>query len=502
MTAATSDSVWNGVSPARDFPPLDRDLSVDVCVVGAGMAGVTAAVLLRRLGKRVALLDSQAVGAQVTGRSNAKVTALHSLIYAQMIDAFGRGTAQAYADGQTAAMHRIAAFVQEREIDCGHEPAPAVTCSRSADDAARMDAEVKAAQALGLPAAHDGGPAAGLPFKVACGVRFNDQAQVNPVAYLRALADEVAENGGHVHQHTRVTGIEDGAPCTVSTAGGATVTADDVVIATNLPIVDPGHFHHKCTPRGHAVVAAVVDEAAAPKAMTLCIDPPTLSLRSAPWPEDGKRLLIAVGESYPVGKGGDTRALFDDLERQVREHFGVSEMAFRWMNEDYDSVDRIPFVGPAGLDVAHLWTATGFSSWGITHGTLAGMELAERLCGRETPFTALLDSLREPGAWPGGAAPPMRAGAEPEAPARPQDLKAGEGGVFDVNGEQAAVHRGDDGRLHAVSAACTHEGCPVSWNTADRTWDCSCHGSIFTADGRVMHGPAMADLSAVAPPDE
>lgn len=493
MPAPVLDSCWNAASAPVSFPALNRDLEVDVCIVGGGMAGITAAALLRRRGKSVAVLEARKIGAQVTGRSNAKITALHGLIYDQMIRAYGRDDAQTYADAQRAAMDRIAAFVQEREIACGHETAPAVTVTRDPARVDEMKAEAEAARSLGFSAAFVDA-LDDLPYDIAGAVRMNDQAQFNPVPYLRSLAEEAAANGGHVHQDTRVTGIDEGEPCVVKTAGGHTVRAADVIIATNLPIVDPGHFHHKASPRGHAVVAVPVPADKAPKAMHLCVDAPTHSLRSAPW-EDGQRLLICVGESLPVGKVRDTEAVFQDLETFVRDTFGTGPIQYRWMNEDFDSQDRIPFVGLAGPDSKHLWTATGFSSWGITHGTVAGMILADRLTGADNPFAALYDSVREPREWPGGAQPPMREGEDFPAPDAPADLKPGQGAVFRLNDEDVAVHRDEGGTLRAVSATCTHEGCPVTWNNGEQTWDCSCHGSIFAADGTVIHGPAMVDLS-------
>ncbi|EKV27656.1 hypothetical protein C882_1251 [Caenispirillum salinarum AK4] len=493
MSSPIADSCWNAASRPAPFPPLDRDLEVDVCIVGGGMAGITAAALLRRRGKSVAVLEARQIGAQVTGRSNAKITALHGLIYDQMIRAYGRDDAQAYADAQRAAMDRIAAFVHEREIACGYETVPAVTITRDPARAAEIEAEAEAARSLGLSAARID-TAGDQPYDIAAGVRVNDQAQFNPVPYLRSLAEEADANGGHVHQETRVTGIDEGEPSVVTTAGGHSVRAADVIIATNLPIVDPGHFHHKASPRGHAVVAVPVPAEMAPEGMYLCVDAPTHSLRSAPW-EGGQRLLICVGESLPVGKVRDTEAVFQGLETFVRNTFGTGPMAYRWMNEDFDAQDRIPFVGPAGRDCRHLWTATGFSSWGITHGTVAGMILADRLTGAENPFAVLYDSLREPREWPGGAHPPMREAEDVPQPDRPEDLTPGQGAVFRIDDEDVAVHCDAGGVLHAVSATCTHEGCPVTWNNGERTWDCSCHGSIFAADGSVIHGPAMVGLS-------
>jgi glycine/D-amino acid oxidase-like deaminating enzyme/nitrite reductase/ring-hydroxylating ferredoxin subunit len=355
-----------------------------------------------------------------------------------------------------------------------------------------VEAEFEAATRLGLSASLHG--ETDLPYPVQAALRFDDQAQINPTAYVCDLARRIAGDGSHLLERTRVLDVEDGDRCTVRAEHGM-VRAGEVIVATNLPIVPQGEFHKKTSPRAHVVVAAPIDPARAPVGMYLSIDPPTHSIRTAPFRD--QRLLIAVGESFAPGTVTDTDALYRELRAFVRDRFGLDEFVAQWANMDYDSQDRLPFVGRASRDSRHLWVATGFCSWGISGGTAAGMMLADAIAGRDHPCAGLFDASRTPGEAPNRGQPQMR---ESE-PAKPRegawdDLRPGEAAVFQRGDEYPlGAYRDEGGKLHLVSAKCTHLGCLVHWNNANRTWDCECHGSTFEPDGTVIHGPAVQPLA-------
>ena len=496
MLAGRPKSVWNQNVPITDHPQLSGEVEVDVAVVGGGIAGVTTALLLKLSGKRVALLEARWVGRQVTGHSNAKITSLHSLVYADLMARLGEDAARLYGEANEAAIRRIAEWVEERGIDCGFERRPAYTFTQRPDRVAEIEAEYEAAVQLGLPASLHS--EIGLPYPVQSAIRFDDQAQFNPTAYVRDLAASVPGDQSFLFERTRALEIEAGDPCTVRTASG-TVHAQDVVVATNLPVITEGEFHQKASPRAHLVVAAQIEPERAPGGMYLSIDPPTHSVRTAA--SDGGRILIVVGESFAPGHVRDTAAMYRNLRAFARDRFGVSDFVAEWANMDYDSQDRVPFIGRASSAHDHLWVATGFCSWGITGGTVAGMVLADALTGRDNPWAGLFDATRDPGEAENRGQPRMRKEAMPE-PRRGsfEQLGKGEAAVFQ-NGEEeepVAAYRDDKGTLHLVAATCTHLGCQVQWNNGDRTWDCHCHGSTFEPDGTVIHGPAIQELQKVA----
>jgi nitrite reductase/ring-hydroxylating ferredoxin subunit len=339
-----------------------------------------------------------------------------------------------------------------------------------------------------------------LPFPVRGAVSFENQAQFDPSKYLIGLAASLSDDGCQVFEQSRVTKLEHGAPCRVETADGA-VVAQDVVIATHLPIVGAGKFSLKAQPYAHPMVAAPIDEARAPIGMYLGIDgSPSHSFRTVR--SEGTFYLVAVGGEHRPGDTDAATRMFDDLEQFVRSQLGVVSIVYRWSNEDYNSADGIPFVGSADADNPHFKVATGFGAWGITNGTAAGMILADQLLGRANPWASAFDSLRTPNPSDRPAAIKEKTGMVATLLSGVLsrrldvvDLERGGGMITEFDGRKLAMHRDESGTLHAVSAKCTHMGCTVGWNPVDRTWDCGCHGSRFTAEGEVLHGPATSRLA-------
>lgn len=488
-------SCWTGTAPDIDWPALPpRGIAVDVAVIGGGVVGLTTALLLARAGRSVAVIEALRIGRQVTGGSTAKVTTQHGLIYAQLARDFGEDGARVYAQANQAGFDWIAE--RAPALDCDFRRLPAYVWT---EDAARLQAlreEAQVARRLGLPAAFD--DAAPLPFAVAGAVRFDDQAEFHPVKYCLGLAREIGALGGQIFEHTRVRDVAETSPCRIDTERGA-VTATDVVLATNLPILDRGGFFAKALPKRHLAVAAPVERPL--DGMFISADSPSRSLRTAP--ADGGWLLVAVGEAFKTGHA-DTVARFAELEDWLRRRFAIGPVRFRWGNQDHYAVDRVPYVGALHPLTRRLWVATGFSAWGFTNGTAAAMMLADAILGRPSPWATLFHAqrikprvsgpelLRENAHVAAKWVKDRLSGAE-----RPplDRLAPGEGAIVRLGGEDVAAFRDESGVVHALSPVCTHMGCLVTWNAGERSWDCPCHGSRFAIDGTVLDGPAVRGLA-------
>lgn len=487
---------------AASYPPLAEDLEVEVAVLGAGIVGLTTAELLSRAGRSVAVLEARRVGRQVTGNSTAKVTSQHGLIYRQLVDEFGEAAARTYGAANQAAIGRIAEFVSELAIDCRFERKPAFVYSRSGEALSTLEAEAEAAAGLGLPASFLREPP--LPFPAVGAVRFDDQAQFDPCRYLLGLAASVAVRG-RLFEETRAVSVEEGEPCLVHTEQGRTVKAQQVVVATHLPTIPEGKFFAKAYPFAHPMAAAPVEEARAPDGMFISAEEPRHSFRVDR--RDGRTWLVAAGGTFKTGHPEEAAALAEDLERFLKDAFGVGEIGHRWTNEDFGSMDGLPLIGAAAEGHERLLVATGFNAWGITNGTVAGMILSDRLLGRVNPWAGLFDATR-PKARHGGrsflkenveVAKHFAEGRLLKRRPHDVELSAGEAAVIEGHGGQLALYRDDGGQLHSLSAVCSHLGCIVGWNPVDRTWDCPCHGSRFLPDGSVLNGPAVSPLAAVDP---
>ncbi|WP_280213782.1 FAD-dependent oxidoreductase [Nocardia cyriacigeorgica] len=494
-----NESFWMETSEPTAYPALDRDAEVDVAVVGAGIAGLSTAWELLGTGRSVAVVEAGRIAAGVTGYTTAKVTALHTLIYQRLTKSFGEPAARLYAASQQDALGRIAQIVDELGIDCQLEQCPAYTYAESADGVAAIRREVDAAVAAGLPAQFV--TETDLPFPVAGAVRVEQQAQFHPRRYLLGLARAITERGGMIYENSRVVNLNEGRAPVLTVESGARLTAADVVVATHYPVFDRSLLFPRLTPHRELVVAASIPEDQAPQGCYITPQGTTRSVRTAPLP-DGQRLLIVTGEKFTPGQGG-VRRRFDVLTDWTSRHFPAAEIRYHWAAQDNSTTDDLPFIGRLHPLSTHAYVATGFNSWGMSNGVVAARVLTGRITGDRLPWTDLYEPTRIHPITE--AVPFVRAQTEVAKhfvgdrlrtvrTGSVADIAPSTGAVLRVAGSPCAVYRDEDGELHAVSATCTHLGCLVAFNDAERTWECPCHGSRFTVDGAVVQGPATRPL--------
>jgi glycine/D-amino acid oxidase-like deaminating enzyme/nitrite reductase/ring-hydroxylating ferredoxin subunit len=490
-------SLWLDTTGDGEFGPLDRPLAVDVAVLGGGIVGISTALLLKRAGMTVAVVEAERVGTGVTGHTTAKLSSLHGLAYDRISSSFGDDGARAHGEANQAGIEQIAQWVEDEGIDCDFRRKPNYTYAASREDLGDIEREVEAAQRAGLPASYT--EETDLPYPVAGAIRFDAQAEFHPRRFLLALAALIPGDGSHVFEHTRATGVSEGTPCRVETTG-APLTAGDVVVATHFPILDRGLYFARIHPeRSYALGLRV--RGATPQGMYISSNQPTRSIRSHPM-ADGE-ILIVGGEGHKTGQGGDTLERYRALERFAREHWEVESVEYQWSSQDNEAVDQVPYIGKLAPLSRRLYTATGFKKWGLAQGVAAGMILEDLILGRKNPWAELYDPGRMK---PLASAKDLltenanvatrfvgdrltkRGGRDAS------DLAPGEGDIARLDGEKVAAFRDEEGELHAVSAICTHMGCQLNWNSGDRSWDCPCHGSRFTPDGEILHGPAVRPL--------
>ncbi|MFI1249298.1 FAD-dependent oxidoreductase [Streptomyces anulatus] len=504
------ESYWMDTTTASPYPRLTEDIAVDVAVVGGGIAGLSTAWELARTGRRVAVLEADRIASGVTGYTTAKVSALHSLVYGRLRRAHGAQAARLYAVSQLDAVERLAAIVDEVGIACDLERVSAYSYAAGPASRAAVEAEARAAADAGLEVSYV--TETELPFPVGGAVRLDGQAQFHPRAYLLALAEDLVGLGGLIFERTRVTGLSEGQPCRLTTEDQRMVTARDVVVATHYPIFDRAMLFARLSPRRELVVAAPVATDRAPKGMHITEDEGKRSVRSAPLDEN-RRLLIVTGESFTPGTS-DPQEGFRRLDSWMHERFPVGATAYRWAAQDNDPSDTVPLIGPLHIGARHTYVATGFGGWGMTGGILAGRLLTSLITESEArpDWAELYDPRRIAGVLREGAALLKQQAdvAKHFAGDRMRvthvdsvdDIVPGTGAVVRVKGRRCAVYRHQDGTLRAVSARCTHLGCLVSFNDAEATWECPCHGSRFGTDGTVLQGPATRPLDRLEVPGE
>ena len=494
-----NESYWIASTPATAYEPAPAELTVDVAVLGGGIAGLNVAAALKAAGRTVAVVEAARILEGVTGNTTAKVTSSHGQIYGYLTEKLGEEKARLYADAQQAAIAHIAATAERDGIDCDLVRTTSTIYTEDENETGQLKQEADAARALGLPVEFTTDTS--LPYPVAGAIRYDDQARFHPRKYLLGLAERIPGDGSVVLENTRALDVDDGDPCVVTTDRGV-LRARDVVVATHIPFLDRGLYFARQFPVRDYVVAARLGDRPV-EGMYLSTESPTHSIRVT---EDGEGglLLIVGGEGHTTGRADDTAERYERLETWTTERFGVRDFTHRWSTQDYTSVDRVPYIGRFRADTQRLWVATAFGAWGMTNGTVSGLLLADLVTGVENPWTEVFDPRR---IAPAGTkaktfvqenlavAKELVTGyVTPGDVDGTDDLAPGEAAVIRRGVRKTAAYRDDDGTLHEVSAHCTHLGCIVGWNAAERSWDCPCHGSRFDVDGTVLQGPAVRDL--------
>jgi glycine/D-amino acid oxidase-like deaminating enzyme/nitrite reductase/ring-hydroxylating ferredoxin subunit len=503
-----SRSVWMDTikRPPEQAPLTDR-ISADVCVVGAGIAGMTTAYLLSREGKSVAVLDDGPIGGGMTARTTAHlVTALDDR-YFELERLHGEEGARLAAESHAAAINAIEAIVAQEKIKCEFERLDGYLFVPPRESKEVLDDELEAAHKAGLTdiekvervpwESYDTGPA----------LRFPRQAQFHPLKYLTGLAKAIEQNGGRIFTQTHATEIEGGKQARIDTSSGGVVTAGSVVVATNTPVNDLIAIHTKQAPYQTYVIGARVPLGAVTRALYWDTPDPYhyIRIETVGKGEEAYDVLIVGGEDHKTGQEDDANKRFGALERWTRHRFPMVEgIEYRWSGEVMEPVDGLAFIGRNPMDKNNVFIATGDSGNGMTHGTIAGLLLTDLIVGRRNPWESIYDPsritlrslpdfLKENLNVARQYADVVTAGDVETV----DEIKPGSGAVISRGLHKVAAYRDPKGELHERSAVCRHLGCIVNWNTMENTWDCPCHGSRYDAMGKVFQGPANSDLPAV-----
>jgi glycine/D-amino acid oxidase-like deaminating enzyme/nitrite reductase/ring-hydroxylating ferredoxin subunit len=496
---------WLDSASLPRFPKLARNERVDVVVVGGGITGLTAAYLLATAGKSVALLERARCATIDTGHTSAHLTMVTDARLHDLVRSFGRDHAQAVWDAGLAAIAQVDALVREHGIDCafawidGYLHAPLGGHGRPKRRTLEKDATLAAELGFDALAVEE------VPFVGGPGVRFAGQARFHPRRYLAGLARALRSAGGRVYEHSAATEFCDD-PRWVK-ANGRTLACEDIVLATHDPLVGvsdekrAGAFQSKLALYTSYVIAGRVPRGTVPDALFWDTADPYHYLRVEP--HRSHDVVIFGGEDHKTGQADDTTERYDRLDATLAALAPGIAITHGWSGQVIETPDGLPYIGRTA---EHQFTATGFGGNGMTFGTLGAMIVSDTILGRRNPWADLFDPDRSAlrhGAWrylTENADYPYYKIRDRFAGAEGRSLRAvprGHGRVIERDGAKVAVYRDENGAATLRSATCTHMGCIVAWNEAERTWDCPCHGSRFHPSGTVISGPAETPLEPV-----
>ncbi|MBC9078158.1 FAD-dependent oxidoreductase [Stenotrophomonas maltophilia] len=485
-------SLWSADSDPHGFRPLAGTTQADVLVVGAGMTGLLTAARLADSGLDVVVVDAGPIGGRNTVMSTGNLYAPVSRL-ADLIARWGGDTARRVVQWRQHALRAIEALVHRYDLRCGFERVAMQygMQERSREVTAQFERELQAYQRVGLHCEHR---QSGLPFALGHAFRVADQAQFDPAAFCRELARHLVGRV-RIHDGTRITRIE--ASAGVATAPGARIHAKHFVLATHSPA---GFNLVQAEMEVYREYGVAVPVANPPAAGIHLIADRHRSLRGVHG-ADGRDWLVLVGETH---RTGETPAMdpAQQLIADARRNFSVQGEPLCWSAQQFRAADQLPYIGSSAHD--NVWVATGYGPDGLTWAGVAARAITQGITGTTSEIEQLLSPmrftpLRSAAGWArtnATVARHMVGDRLATAPSRaPSELGRGCGGLLDVDGERTAVYRDDDGQLHAMSALCPHLKCVVQWNGHERTWDCPCHGSRFSATGALLEGPATQGLT-------
>jgi glycine/D-amino acid oxidase-like deaminating enzyme/nitrite reductase/ring-hydroxylating ferredoxin subunit len=475
---------------------MTGDREVDVLIVGAGIAGLTAGLLLRLAGRGVLVMEARRIGAGETGNTTAHITELIDAGYDAVESSFGQDGARAVAESSRAAIARIEELSRKMDPAVGFRRVPGYLYARTRQQRARLERELTSLRRVGTRVGPSDWP---LNQSIVETIRLEDQAQFNPLHYLSGLAGLLTSAGGEIVEGTAALQFEDGEPSRVTTNRGV-IRAREVLVLTQAPVSSQFIMPTQVAAYRTYVIAGRTS-ATWPDALFWDLDEPYHYTRVCDTPEG--RFLIVGGEDHKTGHKSDTRENLRKLEAYARDQLGLEHVEYGWSGQISKPTDGIPLVGQNPLS-RHVRLATGFFGTGMTFGTLSAMILADAVLGRPNPWTELYQVLRfKPLAQARNfieenldypvhlAADRLERGEVSSV----DEIPVGEGRLLRSGGSMLAVFRDEAGGLHARSATCTHLGCYVRWNNCERSWDCPCHGSRYSVDGTVLNGPATGELA-------
>lgn len=494
-------SYWMASTPQGNYSALNEDIEADIAIIGGGMVGLTTAYFLKQEGFKVALIEADRILQGTTGHTTAKLTAQHALIYNKLLIKFGKEKAQQYADANITAVSTVSDLVNSLNIACDFSWQSSYVYTQRDEYVTGIMNEANTASSLGIKAVFV--PEIPLPIAVKGAVRFDGQAQFHPRKYLLALAEKIAGDGSAIFEQTRVITIEEGHPHIVITKNGHKVAAPKVIIASHYPCYEAhGLYFTRLYPeRSYALGVRIKGKY--PGGMYVSVEDPVRSLRSQI--TNGEKLVIVSGEHHKTGQGEDTDNHYDKLKDFAEELFEVADIPYRWSTQDYSTADDVPYIGHLTSETSDIYVATGFGKWGMTTSTAAALIFRDLILNGYSPWQNIyLPSRFTPLASAKNfvmenlnVAKHLLSGKLTLVPEE-DVIPCGEGKIIEYEGQRTGAYRDDSGRLHLIDTTCTHLGCELQWNSAEKSWDCPCHGSRFTYEGEIINSPALNNLQHIA----
>lgn len=496
------NSLWLEKNSIENFSTLDKNIESEICIIGGGIFGISTAYYLSKYGYKVVLVERDKIASKVTGHTTAKITSQHGLIYHYLLNQYGKDFARKYYLANQKAIGNIEKIINTNNIECDFKKQTSNVYTTNTSEIAKIEEEIKALEELDIEARKiEDSP---LPFDIVSGIEFQNQAQFNPIKYISGLVNKIKENKGLIFENTTCYDIKKEGNGYICYTKNNEIKAKYVVIATQYPFINfPGIYFAKMY-QSSSYVIGIDTKTKLFDGMYINIQSPIYSFRTAI--DDEKEILLLGGLDHKTGENIEYKDSYGLLEEKAKEWYPNCEIEYHWSTRDCITLDKIPYIGEFSNILPNIYVGTGFNKWGMTSSNVAARIITDKITGKENEYEEVFKATRvnpivnkdEVKNMVSQTAKSLVVerlkGSSKE---NIENMKQETGQILEIDGEKVGVYKDIEGKVFAVKPVCTHLGCILNWNNADKTWDCPCHGSRFDYTGKNINNPAIKDLERV-----
>lgn len=496
------ESLWiNNRKNEMEMRKLCEDKHTDVCIIGGGMFGIMTGYFLLKQGKRVIILEKDVIGGKTTGHTTAKVTSQHGTIYAYLAEKYGVDFARKYFEANEKGIQDIWKVVEENQIECQLEKQDSYVYATTVEEENKVVQEYEALKKITdtveLVSHTD------LPFPVKKAVKLKEQAQFHPLEYLDGVAKAIVQLGGEIFEHTICEDLKKEKESYACKAGKYTVHAKSVVIATHYPFISAPGFYFAKMYQASSYVIGVDTKTNLGEGMYINPANPVFSYRTVE--ENGRKILLLGGAGHKTGVPVTEEQTYGVLEKEAKKWYPEAEILYKWSTRDCITLDKIPYIGTFSTMMPNVYVGTGFNKWGMTSSHVAARMVSDKILEKKNAYEEVFQSTRmhpivnreEVKNMVTDVTKGLIEERMEKETLHIEDIANGDGGIVEIEGKKVGVYKDEMGKLYTVKPVCTHLGCILEWNGADKTWDCPCHGSRFAYDGTNLYEPANKDLEKI-----
>ena len=501
------NSLWLNEKTKENFPKLEKDLETQVCIIGAGIFGISTAYYLTQKGYNVTILERDKIANRVTGHTTAKITSQHGLIYHYLLSQYGKEFARKYYLANQKSIQEIEKIITQNQIDCDFERQNSCVYTTNQSEIEKIEEELQALKELDIEASKT--EKTSLPFEIVSGIEFKNQAQFNPIKYIDGLVKQIIDSKGKIFENTICYDVKRDGDSYICYTENNTVKAKYVVLASHYPFINfPGVYFAKMY-QSSSYVIEIDTKSELFDGMYINIQSPIYSFRTA---KDGnKKILLLGGGDHKTGENICYKDSYGLLEEKAKQWYPNCEIKYRWSTRDCITLDKIPYIGEFSNTLPNMYVGTGFNKWGMTSSNVAARIITDKIAGKENEYSEVFEATRlNPIVNKDEVKNIVSQTVKSLVVERIEksekvindeisldDIKQESGQIVELNGEKVGVYKDIEGKIFGVKPVCTHLGCILNWNDADKTWDCPCHGSRFDYTGKNIYNPALKDLEKV-----